>query len=87
VITDLAQKIVSTYDNLSPKRKALADIVGIFISIIIATGIVVLVAYYGTWFQFAMGMIAYGIWGMISMLYKSRVAYYEYQEKHGKFPR
>jgi len=87
MITELAQKIVSTYDSLPPKQKALADIVGILFSVIIATGIVFVVAYYGTWVQFGIGMICYGIWGMLSLLYKSRVQYYEFQEKHGKFNR
>ena len=35
MIEQIAQKIVTSYDNLSPKRKALADMVGITFSIIV----------------------------------------------------
>jgi hypothetical protein len=31
-----------------------------------------------------MCMLAYGIFGMIRMLYQSKVAHYEWQEKYGK---
>jgi threonine/homoserine/homoserine lactone efflux protein len=84
MITELAHKLIAKYDNLPPKKKAFADIVGILVSTSIALGIVAVVAYHGTWVQFFIGCICYLIWSAISMLYKSRVQYYEFQEKYNK---
>ncbi len=84
MIEQIAQKIVTQYDNLPPRKKAMADMVGIFLSSVIGASIVVLVLYFGFWFEFAMLFICYGVFGMISLLYRSRVEHYEFQEKYNK---
>jgi len=84
MIENLAKKIVTQYDNLPPRKKAMADIVGIFLSSVIGASVVVTILNFGLWFELAMVMICYGVWGMISLLYKSRVEHYEFQEKFNK---
>ena len=81
MIEQIAQKIVTSYDNLSPKRKALADMVGITFSIIVGITVVGIVVSYGLWAELAFGLVIYSLYGMITLLYKSRVEYYELQAK------
>jgi hypothetical protein len=57
----------------------MADIVGILLSSVIGASIVVTILNFGLWFELAMVMICYGVWGMIKILYRSRVDYYETQ--------
>lgn len=84
MIEPIAQKIITAYDNLSPKRKALADMLGMLVGVTIGTGIVFAVATFGLWMEMAIGIVLYAMYGMLSLIYKSRVAYYEYVEKYGK---
>jgi len=84
MIENLAKNIITRYDNLPPRKKAMVDLVSLFVFSIIGASIVVLVLYFGFWFESAMLFICYGIWGMISLLYKSRVEHYESQEKYGR---
>ncbi len=84
MIENLAKNIVTRYDNLSPRKKAMADIVGILLSSVIGAAIVVTILNFGLWFELAMVMICYGVWGMIRFLYLSRVEHYEFQEKYNK---
>jgi len=84
MIEQIAQKIITTYDNLPPKKKALADMVSMLFAVFIATGIVAIASAYNLWFEVAMGFLIYSIGGMIHLLYKSRVAHYEFQEKYSK---
>jgi uncharacterized membrane protein YjjP (DUF1212 family) len=84
MITNLAKKIVSAYDNLTPKRKALVDLVCIMLSAVIGASIIVTILNFGLWLELAIAFICYGIWGMVSLLYKSRVEHYEFQEKYNK---
>ena len=79
MIENLAKKIVTQYDNLSPKRKALADIASAFVGVFIGTGLVAIMAHFGLWMEFAIFMVCYGIWGMLKLIYQSRVDYYETQ--------
>lgn len=84
MIEQPAQRIVTAYNNLSPKRKALADMLGMLVSILIGTGIVFMIAHFGLWMEMAIGFVLYGMGGMMYMIYKSRVDYYEFREKYGK---
>lgn len=84
MIEPIAQKIITAYDNLSPKRKALADMIGILFSVGIAGCIVAIIAVNGFWTEFGLGLLAYSIFGMVHLIYKSRVAHYEFQEKYDK---
>ena len=84
MIKTLAENIVNKYDNLSPSRKALADMSGMLICALIGGTIVGLIVNMGLWFEVAIGFIVYGIYGMLSLIYKSRVAYYEFEQKYGK---
>jgi asparagine N-glycosylation enzyme membrane subunit Stt3 len=72
------------FDNLSPKQKALVDIAGALVAALIGSGIVAFIAYMGYWFEFAMALICYGMFGLIKMLYESRVFHYELQNKLNK---
>ena len=78
MIEQITQKIITTYDNLPPKRKALADMVGMLFAVVIGTGIVFTIAHFGLWMEMAIGLVVYAMLGMLSLIYKSRVAYYEY---------
>lgn len=82
MIINLAHKLLTKYENLPPKPKAFVDIAGILLGMCIAIGIVGLFAYYGTLFQFFIGLICYLVWSAIYMLYKSRVQYYEAIERY-----
>ena len=84
MIEQIAQKLVTTYDNLPPKHKALADIVGVLFGVCIGVGFLLIAAYFDLWMQVAIGMLIYSIGGMIHLLYKSRVAHYEFHEKYNK---
>lgn len=84
MIKQIAQKIVTTYDNLSPRKKALADMVGITFGIIIGITVIGIVVSYGLWAELAFGLLIYSLYGMVTLLYKSRVEYYEIQEKFNK---
>jgi hypothetical protein len=77
-------KLAEKFANLSPKQKAFAEIAGTVLASIIGSGIVVLVAHLGYWFEFAMALICYGMFGLIKMLYESRVFHYELQNKLNK---
>ncbi len=84
MIENLAKNIITTYDNLSPRKKALADMVVIFGSSVIGALAVITVISLGLWMEAGIAFICYGIWGMISLLYKSRVEHYEFQAKFKK---
>lgn len=83
MIEQFAQKIVTAYDNLPPKKKALADMLVIVFGVLLVSSIVGLVAHFGLWIQFLMFWFGYFISSMIYLIYKSRVAHYEFQEKYG----
>ncbi len=77
MIENLARKIVNYFDNLPPKRKALAEILGIFVSVIIGSSLVFITVHFGLFYEFGMLLICYGIYGMLKLIYQSRVEYYE----------
>lgn len=81
MIEKLAQKLVTQYDNLSPRKKALADISSIFIGVALGSSVMFVAARFGLVLEFAIAMICYGIFGMLKVLYKSRVSYYETLER------
>ena len=82
MIEPIAQKIITAYDNLSPKRKALADMIGILFSAVIGAIVVAIIAVNGFWTELGLGLLAYSIFGMVHLLYKSRVAHYEFEQKY-----
>ena len=84
MINTLAQKIVTGYDNLPPQRKALADMFGVLLGVLIGSGIIAIAIQFNLFLEVALLMLAYGIGGMIVLIYKSRVEYYKFQEKYGK---
>lgn len=72
---------MQTYENLSPRKKALADMIGMLFVCILSTSAVSIVFLFDLWFELAMLLLCYGIFGMIKLLYQSRVAYYEYKNQ------
>lgn len=77
MIENLATKIFTYFDNLSPKQKALAEILGIFASVILGTSLVFITVHFGLFYEFGILLICYGIYGMLKLIYQSRVEYYE----------
>jgi hypothetical protein len=70
------------FENLTPKQKTLLEFAGVGIGTAIGVTIMWVAVTYGFVFEFAMCMIGYGIYGMLKMLYKSRVEYYTRREKY-----
>lgn len=83
MIEPIAQKIITAYDKLPPKQKALADMLGILFGAVIGAILVAIIVSNGLWMELGLGLLAYSIFGMIHLIYKSRVAHYEFQEKYG----
>ncbi len=77
MIENLATKIVNYFDNLSPKRKALAEILGIFVFATLGAGLVFVTVHLKLFYEFGLLLICYGIYGMLKLIYQSRVEYYE----------
>ena len=49
----MISKLLHKYDNLKPEHKALADMVGLLVGAVICSGIVIIIASYGLWFELA----------------------------------
>jgi len=77
-------KYFTKYYNLPPKQKAFCDMVGIFMLIFFVGFIVGMVAHFGLWVEFFILWVLYFIGSMVNILYKSRVRYYEIEEKYYK---
>ena len=76
--------LYNKYENLPPKQKAAFDMLGMLVSAIIGSVVVAFVAVNGWWGELAFCFVIYALYGMLSLLYKSRVAHYEFQEKYKK---
>ena len=76
--------LYNKYENLPPKQKAALDMLGMFFSVVVGTSFVSFVAVNGYWSELAFCFLLYALYGMLSLLYKSRVAHYEFQEKYKK---
>lgn len=77
-------ELYTKYENLSPKQKALIDILQGFVIFGISMGILSIVVYFSLFAEFAICMLGYGIISMLGLLYRSRVEYYEFKEKFKK---
>ena len=78
---NLVNNLYQKYNNLKPKHKALADMLGVFLGMSLGALIITFIIANdkGMWLAYA--LIGYGIFGMIKTLYQFRVEYYEGLER------
>ena len=78
---NLVNNLYQKYDNLKPKHKALADMLGVFFGMCAISLVIAFAIANGGFIWIAYALMAYGIWGMVRMLYKFRVEHYESLER------
>ena len=70
------------YHNGTPEQKAKFDVITAMGSAIIGSLIVITILNFGLWLELSICLICYGVFGMIRILYRSRVDHYKFQEKY-----
>jgi hypothetical protein len=82
MIKNLFLKYFTKYYNLPPKPKALCDMVGIFLFMATIFAVVGFISTMGYWYEVFVFSMAYLLWSLVSLLYTSRVRWYELEEKY-----
>lgn len=74
--------LLNKYEALPPKRKAMVDVLGMLFSAMLVGGLSAIVVAYSLWMELAFALIAYGLYGMIKIIYQIQVSHYEFVEKY-----
>ncbi len=69
------------YYNATPQRKAVLDMIGMFVGAVLGGSLVSLVAINGWWGELSFALLVYAFYGLLKATYQYKVSHYEALDK------